>query len=417
MRSISKLNLLGLSFAGFGLAAAANAVPLGSAMVGGLLQADFVSFAGDKDDVSRTSGDIRRANIWIKGDLTDEWSYQLGYDARYTRLDTSWIGYGGFDPFWLAMGLIDAPQSLDYWSGPANSTFMEYASVVQAFQPYRGIGLYLDGAAMQEMIGYQAALYVPNFETADVLADGYADAQGISTTDFGSESDAIGVAGRLTLNQQDTFGLDDTLHFGLSIRYEGVSSSQALNPYVTTPNMLGKVSGGRNNVLLASVTPSAGDAKGVTYYGAELAGIFDSLTLQGEYMKTHVNGRDGNSNLSFSGYYVQAAYVVTGEKRAYDKYSGTIGSVESINNPYGAWELAFRFGYVDLSDNPSVGYDTVLADKRGTQKDYTLGVNWYVTDNVRFMADYSVAQADYSHATDRSDANVKAIGVRTQVGF
>lgn len=417
MRSISKLNLLGLSFAGFGLAAAAHAVPMGTAMVGGLFQADFVSFAGDKDDVSRTSGDIRRANIWIKGDLTQEWSYQLGYDARYTRLDTSWIGYAGFDPFWLAMGLIDAPQSLDYWSGPANQTFMEYASVIQAFEPTKGVGLYIDGSAAQNMLSYQAAVYVPNFETADVLSDGFADAEGISTTSFGTESDSVGVAGRATLNQENIMGLSELLHFGASIRYEGISSSQSLNPYVTTPNMLGKANAARNNVLLASVTPSAGDAKSVTYYGLEAAGIWNSFTLQGEFMKTHMNGRSGNSSLSFLGYYGQASYVLTGEKRSYDQYSGTVGSVSSINNPYGAWELAFRYGYVDLGDNPDVGYDTVVADKRGTQKDYTLGLNWYVTENVRFLGDYSIAQANYAHATGRGDASVKALGVRAQVDF
>lgn len=417
MRSISKFNLLGLSFAGFGLAAAAHAVPLGSAMVGGLFQGDFVSFAGDKDAVSRTSGDIRRAEIWIKGDLTQEWSYQLGYDARFTRLDTSWIGYAGFEPFWLAMGLVNAPQSLDYWSGPANQTFMEYASVVQAFEPTKGVGLYIDGSAAQNVLSYQAAVYVPNFETADVLTSGFAYAEGISTTDFGDESDSLGVSGRATLNQHNLMGLAETLHIGASIRYEGISSTQALNPYVTTPGMLGKANAVRNNVLIASVTPSAGDAKSVTYYGLEGAGIWGSFTIQGEFLKTHMNGRDGNSSLSFLGYYGQASYVLTGEHRTYDQYTGTIGSVASIDHPYGAWEIAFRYGYVDLGDNPDVGYDTVDADKRGTQRDYALGLNWYVTENIRFQGDYSYAQANYAHLTGRGDQNIKALGVRAQVVF
>lgn len=415
MRSVSKLNLLGLSFAGFGLAAAAHAVPLGSAMVGGLFQADFASFSGDKEGVSRTSGDIRRAEIWIKGNLNDDWSYQLGYDARYTRLDTSWIGYAGFSPFWLAMGLVDAPQSLEYWSGPVNSTFMEYASMTQAFQPGPVIGLYADGSAVQKMLSYQAAVYVPNFETADVVTDGYADAQGLPTESFGSESDEVGASLRVTLNQHSLLGLNEVLHAGASIRYDGVSESRNLNPFVTTPNVLGKANTEANNVLLQSVTPTAGDAKSINYYGLEGAGIWGPFLLQGEFMKTHVNGRGGNSSLSFLGYYAQAAYILTGETRVYDPYSGTVGSVSKINNPYGSWELAFRFGHVDLSDNPEIGY--LPSDKRGTQNDYTLGLNWYVTPNVRFLGNYTVAHANYSETVEDDDVSMKALGIRAQVDF
>jgi len=417
MRTFSKLSTLSVSLAGFGLAAAAHAVPLGSAMVGGLLQADYANFAGDKRNVSKSSGEIRRAKIWVKGDLTDDWSYQVGYDARFSDLDVSWIGYNGFDPFWLALGYIQPMQSLDFTSGPANSTFMEYASVVQALQPPRGIGLYADAEAVNGLVSYQLAVYTPDFREVNVLTQGVADAEGVRNTSLGDKSDELGYAARVVLKPQ--LGLGDVLHLAGSVRYEGVSSSTAMNPIVTSPNMLGKVSTGtggtRNNVLVQSVVPVAGSAKGLTVYGLEAATLWGPLVVQAEFMKMHIDGRSGNSSLSFPGYYAQASYVLTGETRNYDTYAGTIGSVDSINNEYGAWELAFRYGYVDLSDNPSTGY--TASTKRGKQKDYTLGVNWYVTENVRFLADYSLSQADYSSGTGTSDATVKAIGIRGQVDF
>jgi phosphate-selective porin OprO/OprP len=391
---------------------------MGTAMVGGLLQADFASFAGDKTDVARTSGDIRRGNIWIKGNLDKDWSYQLGYDARFTRLDTSWVGYAGFEPFWLAIGLIDSPQSLEVWSGPVNSTFMEYASVIQAFQPPRGIGLYADGSIAKNILSYQAAIYVPNYQTADVLTDGYAYSQGIMVQDggFGTESDPWGAALRVTLNQENLLGLKERTHFGASIRYEGVSSSETINPFVATPGMLGKANGVRNNITVASMTPLEGAVKSVNVYGLEAAGIWGPFMLQGEYIKNHVNGREGNSSPSYLGYYGQATYVLTGERRTYDQYTGTVGSVSHIQNPYGAWEVAFRYGFVDLNDDPDVGYiDETL--KRGKQTDYTIGLNWYVKDNVRFLGNYTVAQADYAYSTGRGDESIKGMGVRAQVDF
>lgn len=417
MLKCSPLSRLALTCSSLMLAAQAQAIPMGSALVGGLIQGDFVSFAGDKEDVSRTSADIRRANIWIKGNLTEDWSYQLGYDARYTRLDTSWVGYAGFDPIWLAIGLVDAPQGLEYWSGYINETFMEYASVIQAFQPSNGVGLYADGSAVENMLSYQAAIYMPNFETANTITDGYADAQGLSSQGFGTDSDEVGVSGRATLNFDNLIGLKEILHFGASARYEGVSATQDLNPLVTTPNMLGKANSERNNILVTSVIPSAGNAKSLNFYGLEAAGIWGSFMLQGEYQKAMINGRGGNSSLSYPGYYAQATYVLTGEKRSYDQYSGTVGAVSSINNPYGAWELAFRYGHVDLSDLPDEGYDEVYTDKVGKQTDYTLGLNWYVSENLRFMGNYSVAQADYVESMDREDASVKSMGVRAQVDF
>jgi phosphate-selective porin OprO and OprP len=417
MSRISPFKLLSLSCAGFGLASAAQAIPMGSAMVGGLLQADFVSFAGDKQDVSRTSGDIRRANIWIKGNLTEDWSYQLAYDARFNWLDTSWIGYAGFDPIWLAIGYVDAPQGLEYWSGYINETFMEYSSVVQAFQPSNGIGLYADGSAVNNHLSYQAAIYMPNFETANVITDGYADAQGLNTTYFGDDSDAVGASGRLTVNTDNLLTLKEILHFGASIRYQGVSESQDLNPFVTTPNMLGKANYERNNVLVSSVIPTAGNVESINYYGVEAAGIWGSFLLQAEFQKAVMNGHNGSSTLSYPGYYAQATYVLTGEKRSYDQYTGTVGAVSTINNPYGAWELAFRFGHVDLSEMPTQGYDEAFTDKVGKQTDYTVGLNWYVTDNLRFLGNYSVAQAYYVKAMDREDASIKSMGVRAQVDF
>lgn len=417
MRKFSKLSTISVSLAGFGLAAAAQAIPMGSAMVGGLLQTDYANFAGDKRNVSKSSGEIRRANIWVKGNLTDDWSYQIGYDARYSELGISWMGYNGFEPFWLAFGYIQPMQSLDFSSGYTNSTFMEYASPVQAFQPPRGIGLYADAEAAQGLLSYQLAVYVPDFREESVLTDGYADAQGVRATATGDESDEFGYAARFVLKPQ--LGLGDVLHLGASVRYEGVSSSTALNPMVTTPNMLGKVSsnngGTRNNVLVQSVVPGAGTTKGITVYGVEAATLWGPLVAQAEFLKMHLDGRNGNSSLSFPGWYAQASYVVTGEVREYDSYSGTIGSVASIDNSYGAWEVAFRYGYVDLSDNPSTGY--TASTKRGKQKDYTLGLNWYITDNVRFLANYSLSQADYAAATGTSDATVKAMGLRGQVDF
>lgn len=407
MQKFSYIKALGVSVAGLGMALSAGAVPIGSAVVGGLLQFDYVDFAGDKDNVSRSSGDVRRADIWIKGDLPKEWSYQLGYDARYNLLNASWIGYNGFDFFWLAMGYVDVPQSLQYWSSYTYQTFMEYASPVTAFQPHKGIGLYADGLAANDMLSYQTAFYSPDIYTEETVQIRTRSAE------IGNDSDQWGIAGRAVVRPK--LNLGDVLHLGASGRYEGVSETDTLNALVTTPGLLGRTADSdRNNILVSTATPLEGSVKSVTVWGVELADVWGPFTGQAEYMQNYWNARNGASSLSFSGWYAQLAYVITGESRRYDKYSGTIGNVQSINHEYGAWELAVRYASTDLSDNPSEGYD--INDKRGNQQDWALGLNWYIIENVKLQANFSYANADYK-TEGVSDGHVKGMGIRAQVDF
>lgn len=407
MRKLFTCRSAMLSFAGFGLAAAAQAVPMGSAVVGGLLQGDYVNFSGDKVDVATSGADIRRAKIWVKGNLTDIWSYQVGYDARESDLDVSWIGYNGFQPFWLAIGYIDIPQGLNYWSGYVNDTFMEYASVVGAFQPKRGVGLYLDGMAHGTMFSYQGAIYMPNFETDD-------EAPWLTeAADYGVSGEEWGGAVRVVFKPElDIF---NALHMGGSIRYDGVSETELLNPIYTTPGVLGPVSGAATNVLTQGLTPVTGNSKSLAVYGLEGAFIMGPLLAQGEYQTMNIAGRGGADNQNYEGWYGEVAYMLTGETRAYDPYSATVGRVDKINADYGAWEIALRYGNVNLNDNDNLGWDA--SDKRGMESDWTVGVNWYVIDNVKFQGNYNWATADYAKTTPFDDKTVKAFGIRAQVDF
>ncbi len=407
MRKLS-LRTLGVSCAGVGLAFSAYAIPMGSAVVGGLLQFDYINFAGDTADVSRSSGDVRRADVWVKGDLPKEWSYQLGYDARYNLLNASWIGYNGFEYFWLAMGYIDVPQGLNYWSSYTYNTFMEYASVVTALQPHKSLGLYADGLAYQDMVSYQTAFYAPEGIYEEELVQ-------IRTRDneVGNSKDQWGIAGRGVLRPQ--LGLGDVFHLGTSARFEGVGDEETLNALVTTPGLLGReADSNRDNILVSTVTPTMGDVSTVTVWGVEVADLYGPLTVQAEYMQNFWTGASNVSSLDFWGWYAEASYVLTGESRSYDTYSGTIGNVKSVNNDYGAWEVAARYGRTDLSDNPSEGY--APNDKRGVQQDWALGINWYIIENVKVQGNFSYAWTDYS-TEGVSDAHVKGMGIRAQVDF
>ncbi len=133
----------------------------------------------------------------------------------------------------------------------------------------------------------------------------------------------------------------------------------------------------------------------VNLYGAELAWVHGPLSVQAEYLLTHID--DGVlvpsnvalGNVDCHGYYVFVSYFLTGENRPYDTSVAGFGRVKPYENfwlvrtadgncfGHGAWELAARFSNVDLSNANGGNMDQV-----------TLGVNWYWNPNMRLMFDY-----------------------------
>jgi len=52
---------------------------------------------------------------------------------------------------------------------------------------------------------------------------------------------------------------------------------------------------------------------------------------------------------------------------------------------WGAWEIAGRYSTIDLNDNNEYG---------GELRDITLGVNWYMENNLKLMFNYIQYDAD-----------------------
>ncbi len=129
-----------------------------------------------------------------------------------------------------------------------------------------------------------------------------------------------------------------------------------------------------------------GNITGIDDYafeGFELAGVLGPVFVQSEYLLTQVNRTGVNPDLSFDGAYVEAAYSLTGESHPYK--AGAFSRIKPkkafdlSNGGWGAWELTARYSTLDLTDG---------AFKGGQQDNYAFGVNWYINDYLRFLANY-----------------------------
>jgi phosphate-selective porin OprO/OprP len=123
-----------------------------------------------------------------------------------------------------------------------------------------------------------------------------------------------------------------------------------------------------------------------------------ALQVVGEYQTNWVQ-RDGvtagtGPDLNFHGGYVYVAYMLTGEHVPYERTSGTIGRVRPFENfflvrncddgvsaGWGAWQIALRYSYLDLTDNDILG---------GVENNATLGLVWYFNSHssLQFNAVY-----------------------------
>jgi phosphate-selective porin OprO/OprP len=177
--------------------------------------------------------------------------------------------------------------------------------------------------------------------------------------------------------------------------------------------------------------------------GTELLYILGPLSIQGEYGWNFVQDATGFApagskitnalataqNYTFSGGYAQLAYTLTGENRAYDKRLGRLDSYYfsrkgnysnawlvrdedgRLNWSMGTWEVAARYSYVDLNDGS--GLNTIQG---GRMDGLTLGLNWYLNDNMKFQFDY-VYDHRYDLPSTAIPGSTRGFGMRMQFNY
>lgn len=416
-----KNKLLGITVAGLGLALsgqaiAANVSSTAAVRVAGIFQLDAASFSGDTKNGFDDSVQVRRAEVAFKGKFDNNWSYQVGLDldnmtkASTGGLANAWLGYSGF-PVFIAAGYLSLPAGLENWGSASATQFMERANVANYLAPSDVLGLY--GEYANDNMSFAAAVGTPEVHKDNDTHKG----------------DPLFWSARATFSPMHTDG--NALHFGASYWHQdvkkgaglGTGSAITAGPEVAvrnTPDVVGTVVRGANTV----------DA--ISDWGLEAGGIWGPLSATGEYHNYVLHGTNGTKDVDVPGYYVQVGYVLTGESRTYDQPSGTFGNVKPSCIPCGAWEVAVRYSTVDMGDRANKAgetlptYTDVTASSSdsnpmpGEANNWTLGLNWYATNNVKFQLNYVHVNADYERAAKtagQKDRNMNIWAARAQVKF
>ncbi len=368
----------------------------------GAIRFDETLFMGsykDKQNDFPSGASLRTADLYLDGGLAKDWSYtlQLGFTGNSVNFGDVWLSYSGFLPNnQVFIGKVPGNWfGLDGSNSTSWNPFLERSLQTLAFYPADGLG---------------------------VMTDFWWDIGGVTLTamqpDQGESSDLAGVRDRwkgtirATLAPIHEHG--DVWHFGVSGAYREVVSSYQGNAkgtqFKTRPSA-------RNRNTASLLDTSMIQANNSRLLNVEFARQYGAFMLEGEYTYATVH-RVGLNNttvtpqvprtqgdVNFNGWNLQTRYVLTGEVHEYDVRDGGFGSLKPKAS-YGAVEVAARYDFLDLNNKDVRG---------GSEHNVTLGVNWYISQQVRLSANY--IRASIHPAQDKTKRNLDIIGLRCQLRF
>lgn len=382
---------------------------------------------------------VRRARIGVVGKFFNDWNFALIYDfggssdgfggtapgslpgGGTSGIENAFISYTGLKPFGGKMaieaGIMDLPWTLDEATSSNDIVFMERASAgVIAANIAAGDFRSAAGARWWNDVVWAGA-YVTGPTTGQIHSASSVAPNG-ATEQYGA---VARVAGQLISGNGYSFHLGGDAEWLIQPSRNLVTAAQTVT-LSDRPEL-------RIDPTTLISTGAIANASSAQAYGVEAAGTYGPLFVQGEYYWFNVD-RNANTglppigapSLQFQGGYVQAAYALTGETRAYNPATASYGGIKPAHpfsldgGGWGAWEIAGRFSTIDL--NNRLGTITGIAG--GRQNVYTLALNWYVNGNVRFMLDYLHGDVSrQASAISAADVGSRfdAVAMRTQFAF
>ncbi len=330
---------------------------------------------------------LRRAQIGVEGKLDDVWQYSLVFEFGGSgqedggRIQDAYLQYSGIQNVRLRVGAFSPAVAYDDSISNADSIFLERASPselqrqIAGSDGRTGIAAYTNG---EQWFGALSLTGAP-----------------IATQSFDEQ---LALVGRVTF--LPVKGEDFNLHLGANATYMFRAPDQGPDVAQRYPFRLRdrpelRVDGTR---LI-----DTGNINTDTLFapGVEVAADFQNIYVQGEYFWYQFERELGGAlpDPDFSGWYAEAAWAITGETRTWSPTTGTFSGLKPAKpldltgDGWGALELAARYSVSDLNFRESL-LPAAGGIRGGEQTAITLGLNWYVNNNIRFLLDYQWIEVD-----------------------
>jgi phosphate-selective porin OprO/OprP len=344
--------------------------------------------------------ECRRCRLGFEGTVFTDWGYTFEVDFAddEVSVEDALIDYGGFGFGDLNIGQYKTPNSLDEQTSSRFITFVERAAFTDAFEFDRRIGVGADGKFL-ETGTWAAGLF----------------GQNISDTSNGNEGFAAAARGTYAfdLGEGATAAEQRLVHVGASVRYRDLNndSDDGTVRYRDRPFAHGT---DNRYVDTGDLFPVNDDL----FAGPEFAIVYDQWSVQAEAGWQYVNQTTpGVDNGLLFGGYIDGSYFLTQNSRHYR--SGKFDRIQFqpgqavTEGGIGAWELAFRLDYINLTDD-----DANI--RGGEQISWIPALNWWPNNYIRFSLDYAYNVVNGGPADlNGPDGNnkINSVVFRSQVDF
>jgi phosphate-selective porin OprO/OprP len=344
----------------------------------------------------------RRAFLGVDGRLTDSWRYNVKLDFTFggsnvaVKADDLYLEYAGQD-FSFIVGNNNAVSPMEDRDSSLNIPFNERSFLISS----SGVGKRPGVAFITNGGNWSLGANLSGNDSLDTT----------DTASNGTESWFAG--GRATwapIFAQTPEGTT-VLHLGLYGRYRdnGDGNGNAINGLFTySPNALSTKS--NNNA-------SVGGAESDTFWDLEAAFQWNAFGAEAEYGQ--INAQDSALTAaqvgdgSITGYYFDVFWSPTGESRRYNAADGSFGAItpfRTLGSDGGIGHIMLSARYEDWDAT-----DTPFGANRNDTSAWTLGATWVPISHVKFQANYSETDVNYSvNNASHVDNNIRAVTFRTQ---
>ncbi len=329
------------------------------------LQVDAAMYTGGKNALSNGT-EVRRARLGGKVTLYTNWHGELDVDFAENAVEMKdvWLGYMGFQNSLLKVGNFKEPFSLETLTSSKYITFMERS--------------YIDNLSPDRHIGAAYVHWGRNWQATVGLFG-----QVAGTPDATGRDEATAITGRFTVAPINKPG--ELLHLGIAASRRTTDAASGADTNTVRFRARPETDVSKARFLTTGKIRSTD----YTLFGnAELAMMKDAASLQAEFTQVDVHRLAGLKTASFNGYYVFGSWFLTGETKTYLAEEGEFDRVIP-KSAGGAWELAVRMSNLNLNDNSSgVGI------QGGQATNYTVGLNWHINPNFKWMFDVTFVRND-----------------------
>lgn len=376
--------------------------------VRGRLETDYEAINQDQGITGQpnvSAVEIRRARLGVEGLLYGDWKYKFEVDFAHdgSAIKDAYLEYLGLcEDLGIRVGNFKTFNSLEHLTSDRFITFMERAAFVEAFELDRQIGAGVVFA--KEHYTLAAGIFGPHPDE---------DTTWLKNVRAGAARATVAPI----LNEDHT----RVVHLGASWRTRYGAEDLRSNPIPANDQFFTYRARGADFHLADRFiqTPEIFDQD--TFWGVEAAMVLGPWSVQGEYSQLHANIAPGfaGADPTYSGWYVETSYFLTGEHRNYEEGEFVRPKVlrPVFEGGPGAWQLAAKYDVLDLSNKATT---IVTCTECGNQNTWLVGVNWWLNDYVRFMFDYneSTITGGFMNGANVNDgAKIRGFGTRAQVDW